>query len=137
MKMGESKLLEIKPSPGRGRGVFACSYIPVGACIERSPVVEIPQDEIIHIRRTVIQNYYFKWGRDRKDAAIALGFGSLFNHSYQPNARFVPNVDEQVIEFYAIKPIQPGEEITINYNGDPQDRSRLWFQPLESNVETA
>jgi len=120
--------LEVKESPGKGRGVFASAPIPERCCIERSPVIVIPEEQIVHIRRTELCNYYFKWG---KDAAIALGLGSLFNHSYRPNAAFYLNKKERVIEFYSLQPICQGDEITVNYNGDPKDQSRLWFNPID------
>lgn len=124
-------MLVIGQSPGKGRGIFALSTIDKGVCIEQAPVIVIPEDEIIHIRRTVFYNYFFKWGETLKDAAIALGYGSLFNHSYQPNAMFKLRLDQLYIDFITLKPIQPGEEITVNYNGDPADQSRLWFKTVE------
>lgn len=126
----------MKVFPGKGRGVVTTVPIAAGTVFERSPVIEIPAEQIIHIRRTELHNYFFKWGEDREDAAIALGFGSLFNHAYAPNADFRNNLAERTIAFIALRPIAAGEEITINYNGDPQDRSRLWFPVLEESPET-
>jgi len=31
------------------------------------------------------------------------------------------------MEVIAIRDIQPGEEVTINYNGDPANQDPLWF----------
>lgn len=117
--------LDIRTSPGKGRGVFAAVSFAPGDIIEQSPIIEIPQEEIIHIRRTVIHNYFFKWGTG---GALALGYGSLYNHSYEPNALFKLNEGMRTIDFYARSAIKEGEEITVNYNGDPDDRSKLWFQ---------
>jgi SET domain-containing protein len=122
-------MLLVKPSPGKGRGVFAGRDFLAGETFEFSPVIVIPENELVGIRRTVLSNYFFKWG---KDGAFALGVGSLFNHSYEPNATFTILIDRQEIEFKAIKEIAAGEEITINYNGDPHDRSRLWFKVDET-----
>ena len=56
-----------------------------------------------------------------------LGFGSLYNHSYEPNAKYVRRVSKRVVEFVAIKDIKKGQEITVNYNfGDPDDKSKPW-----------
>ena len=41
------------------------------------------------------------------------------------------NEDNLSIEFYAEADIKKDEEITINYNGDPTDKSPLWFDVLE------
>jgi SET domain-containing protein len=32
-----------------------------------------------------------------------------------------------MMEIIAIKDIEPGQEITINYNGDPENQDELWF----------
>jgi SET domain-containing protein len=68
------------------------------------------------VRQTRLAHYYFEWGDDCQQAAIALGYGSLYNHSYNPNARYVFRESEECLEFIALRDIEPGEEITINYN---------------------
>lgn len=128
---GEVMLLEVKCSPGKGRGVFAVTAIPEGVNFESSPIIEIPKKHIMQIRRTVIGDYFFRWGEKRRGGAIALGFGSLYNHSYTPNANFRLNMEDNTIEFYSIKPISAGDEITINYKGDPESQSKVWFDAIE------
>ncbi|WP_096155105.1 MULTISPECIES: SET domain-containing protein [Bacillus] len=120
-------MLEVKNSPGKGRGVFATLPIEEGVCFESSPVLEIPQDQKRLVKKSVIAEYYFIWGPNGKDRALALGFGSLFNHSYQPNAFFELNHESNTIDFYALRPISIGEEITINYNGVPDSTAPVWF----------
>jgi uncharacterized protein len=120
-------MLYIAESPGKGRGVFAQHLIHSGQLIERAPVIVVPAGQWEAMDRTVLFDYFFAWG---EHSAIALGYGSLYNHSYQPNARFVKHLTEQVIEFYALREIQPGEEILVNYNVDPDDESPLWFHAL-------
>ncbi|HEY6135043.1 MAG TPA: SET domain-containing protein [Rubrivivax sp.] len=44
------------------------------------------------------------------------------NHSCQPNARLC--IRQGRVEFYAVKPIAPGEEITVNY-GETHHEGRL------------
>jgi hypothetical protein len=77
---------------------------------------------------SVVSDYCFAWGRGT--VALALGYGSLYNHSYKPNARY-DDVWPQTKEFTALRDIAPGEEITVNYNGDPEDRSPVWFDVIE------
>ena len=55
-------------------------------------------------------------------------FGSVYNHSYQPNARYEPDFDLNIMEFIAIRDIVAGEEITTNYNYDPEDDSPVWWE---------
>lgn len=51
----------------------------------------------------------------------------LFNHSYEPNATYEINFDNETFDFFAYKDIEAGEEIFINYNGDVDDNDPLWF----------
>ena len=63
---------------------------------------------------------------------MALGYGSLYNHSFKPNARYTKGPAEMAIKFSALRDIAAGEEILINYNGTPEDDSPdLWFKPVE------
>lgn len=128
MAGGERDLvISVGPSPGKGRGVFASRAIRAGEIIEEAPVIVLPGAEIEHIERTVLQDYYFLWGADEKDAAILLGVCSLCNHSYEPNALFELRPESQTIRFVARRDIAAGEEITTNYNGDPANLKPVWF----------
>jgi hypothetical protein len=103
----------------RERGVFAFLQIEKHEIIECAHVIAIPETQRPFFRNTVLRHYYFNWGVDYKDAAIALGYGSLYNHSVHPNAGFAMQLAEKVIHFYALATIRVGEEITINYNSSP------------------
>src|SRR5687767_889523 len=83
-----SMSIAIRQIPGKGRGVVAERQFGAGDTIERPPVLVISADEAPIIRDTRLAHYYFEWGDDCKQAAIALGYGSLYNHSYTPNARY-------------------------------------------------
>lgn len=120
--------VRIGPSRGKGRGVFAARRIAAGEVIELAPVVVLPAREWAQLKKTKLADYAFDWGRDNRDLSIVLGYGSLYNHSHRPNARFHHRLRERVYEFVAIRQIRPGEEIVVNYNGDPDDETPLWFQ---------
>lgn len=117
-------------SAGKGRGIFAWRKILKGKTIEEAPVIVIPKNEIKFLEKTLLQDYYFLWGEDEDQAAIMLGSCSLCNHSYQSNAVFYLKPDRLTIEFVAQRDIEAGEEITINYNGDSEDQSPVWFDTL-------
>ncbi|MBX7224769.1 MAG: SET domain-containing protein [Chitinophagales bacterium] len=119
--------LYIQHIEGKGRGVFCSEDIDVGTLIEICPVIVLPEKDRILIDQSDLYNYYFLWGDEHKETAIALGFGSVYNHSYQPNARYETYYEEQVIHFIAHKFIPADTEITINYNHDPDDKDELWF----------
>jgi len=116
----------VDDSPGRGRGVFAGRSFRKSELIETCPVIALSASETALIDGTRLYNYYFGWERDQ--AAIALGFGSLYNHSYFPNAAYVKDYASGVIRVYAIADIAPGDEIFIKYNnGKPGSTESLWF----------
>ncbi len=117
----------IKNSPGKGRGVFAQRNFKKGEVIESCPVIVLPAKELDTLELTQLYNYYFAWGPDSKDAAIALGYGSLYNHSYTPNARYYKDFDKSLLKYVCIRDIEDNEEITINYNCNPEDKTPVWF----------
>ncbi|MEZ4909961.1 MAG: SET domain-containing protein-lysine N-methyltransferase [Saprospiraceae bacterium] len=122
-----SDTLYIKEIAGMGRGVFSKVPIIKGFIIEICPVIIIPKIEVPIIHKTLLHDYYFSWGENMDLAAIALGYGSLYNHSVHANADFLLDFGEKTIEIMAIKDILPDTEITINYHGETGDASPLWF----------
>lgn len=115
-------------SPIQGLGVFARRDIKEGEIIEECPIVLIPDEELSDLTKTKLLEYYFLWGHDFKLAAIVLGYGSLYNHSYEPSAKYIKEIDESLVRFVAIKDIKQDAEIIVNYNGHPEDRTKLWFE---------
>ena len=120
--------LYIRNIAQKGRAVFTNSPIKKGETIEFCPVLVIPYTEKKYIDNTRLYDYYFLWGDDQRDIAIALGYGSLYNHEYTPNAMYECYFEEEVIVFKAIRDIEAHEEITISYNQDPDDKRRVWFE---------
>jgi len=110
------------------RGVFCSTLIPEGSIIEICPVIFIPEKDMDAIKKTALFDYYFIWEEDEKSGAIALGYGSIYNHQNNPNAKYLVDFEEFSIKIYALKDIESGEEITFNYNGDPADQSKVWFE---------
>lgn len=130
--MTQTDLIEVRRVKGKGRGVFARRWIRNGDVIERVPVLVLTADEVEDGSSwDGLAGYCFLWG-ERK-LALALGYGSLYNHSYQPNARY-DDVGQRTKVFTAMRDIQPGEEITINYNGDPKDVSAVGFEVVETTL---
>ena len=120
--------LIVKQSASRGRGVFAARWFQAGEVIEVCPVITLSSADAAKLDDTYLYNYYFGWGADNTGAAIALGFGSLYNHSYAPNATYRKSEADCTISIIAVKPIAPEDEILIKYNyGDTENSDRLWF----------
>jgi SET domain-containing protein len=107
------------------RGVFATRDISKGELIHEAPVIPYPNEEDVFIEKTILSDYVFEYGANH--TAILLGYGSLFNHSYRPNATYDINFNNHTFEFYAYTDINAGDEILINYNGDVDCDDPLWF----------
>jgi SET domain-containing protein len=110
----------------KGRGVFTAHDIPAGSLIEICPLILIPGSQAPLIDRTEVYNYYFIWNEGR--LALALGYGSLYNHDPAPNARVVCDYESDEIQIEAIRDIGPGEEITIHYRDEEGFKGKLWFE---------
>lgn len=120
---------------GRGaRGVYARRDIPAGSIIERSPVILIPKSQVFGGETWAAKNaariswYVFEWHvpTKREYVALALGYGSIYNHSFSPCAMYRCAAPD-VMEYLALREIRAGEEITINYNGKPDDLTPVGF----------
>ena len=117
----------IKETKDKGRGVFAGKDIEVGEIIEICPVLRVPEDQSVFMDGTVIDSHWFEAGDIEDTYLVALGFGSLYNHSYRPNAYYVIYEEINLICYYARRKIRKGREIIVNYNGDPLDQTIVGF----------
>ena len=117
----------IANSPNKGRGVFAARPLKKGEPIELCPVLVLSNEDTELIIRSKLYHYYFVWGDDSSRSGLALGFGSLYNHSYQANASYQVDYEAETLEIFAYRDIEAGEEIFINYNGEPNDPEPVWF----------
>lgn len=110
-----------------GRGVFARLAIIAGEIVEIAPVVLL--DLKTQPFPAAIRRLAFNWSKTH--VAIALGYGSLYNHSDQPNLTFKRDPNNLTITFSALRKIETGEQLTISYDytgpgKNPRDRS--WFE---------
>ncbi len=115
----------IKKSPIHGRGIFALQKIEKGDLIEECEVIVFSKEEIEFVNKTNIYNYYFEF--EDGSGGVALGNGSLYNHSYNPNACYVKDSTLRKVIFTALETIMPGDEILVNYNCDPTSQEKVWF----------
>lgn len=118
----------VRTSAIHGTGVFATAAFEIDDVIERCPVLVVPPDQAFEVADTVFGDYVYEW---EGGSALALGFGSLYNHSRASTARYEMDYDLEEIHVVAVQPIAEGDEITINYNGDHTDPSPVWFEGNE------
>lgn len=114
------------PSGKHRYGMYCTEDIQRDSVIEICPIIVIPGEQAREIvRGYVLYEYYFEWKKE--SIAIALGYGSLYNHSEKPNAIFEPDYKSQYIIFKSLKEISAGEEILVDYHaGNPDEK--VWFE---------
>ena len=119
-----NKNIEVKITPNKGRGVFALRNFKEGEIIESAPIINVSAKERKLVEKTIFNFYIYPW-KSVRSGALALGYGSIYNHSFTPNADWKQNFKTRSMVFRAIKPIKNGEEILVNYNGEPDDMTPI------------
>ena len=90
-----------------GRGVFANKNFNNNEVIEKAPYIEDKTSNFVGL----IRDYIFN--KSETNSIVAFGFGSLYNHSNTPNAKW--KINNNYIEIISTKPINKDEEIFISY----------------------
>jgi SET domain-containing protein len=113
----------------KGRGVFAGEAIPADAVIETAPVIVMSGDDRKLLDQTLLHDYIFEWMPGGADmCCMALGYVPVYNHAYASNCEYFMNYDDQTMIIKTVRDIGEDEELTINYNGDWNDESPVWFE---------
>lgn len=129
-------------SPLHGFGVFAARHVYAGEVVEVCPVIVAEDDEVPSYGSTMgefshaLCDYNFHAQlRGRKLVCLPVGFGVLYNHSYEPNVRNVwacseaGGADAEVVgdapripptlqfafAWVALRDIEKGEELFYDY----------------------
>ncbi|MEO5948783.1 MAG: SET domain-containing protein [Candidatus Saccharimonas sp.] len=109
--------------PHAGRGVFTTRGLAAGETIEIAPIIRLERDDpAIASPDSMVPHYVFTFAEGYE--GFALGYGSLYNHSYDPNMLYSKDDQLQAVVFTARRDIKSGEELTVTYNNsDPSDTS--------------
>ena len=116
-----------------GRGVFAQKTIKSGTVFEECPVIKMKLQEMT-VRKHMLLNYYaFMIDEQQEYTGIALGYGSLYNHSDNYNATYYFDNEKELMIFEATQNISKNQEITINYLGSNPDSKAIenWINKPE------
>lgn len=118
-----------------GRGVFANVNIKKRVIVEISPCLRFDKYDNDIIQDTVLRFYVFS-GETKRINVLALGIGSLFNHSKTPNVKYEYDVKRNVMVFTAKRKIHRGEQLFIDYGYDPVQQQKSWeIQKLKERSE--
>jgi hypothetical protein len=121
-------LFRIEEGP-KGRGLFAAQNIPPRTEVHVAPCIAVGREEYeSHMRFTVLEHYLFNDQGGNK--LLALGYGSLFNHSRSPNVDY--RIGEGSIVYSSgHKQIPQGEELCISYGAN------LWFDDADGAEDSS
>ena len=111
-----------------GRGVFSAEDIEAGSVVEIAPVIVMSGEERKLLDQTLLHDYIFEWGPKNEQCCVALGWISLYNHSYHSNCEYEMDFDSKNISIKTVRKISAGEELFINYNGVWNNTKKLWFE---------
>jgi uncharacterized protein len=120
--------LYIEKTKERGRGVFTSASLSAQIEIEISPVIVMNSEERLLLDQTLLHDYIFEWGPGSNECCMALGYISVYNHAFEPNCEYEMDFTAQTIRIKTIRDINRGEELFINYNGDWENKKKLWFE---------
>ena len=123
-KLSAEPIRNSRGSIDAGRGIFAARKLVPFELLHVAPCIIMPRVEYdAHGRHTVLEEYLFNAPDGSR--LLALGLGSLFNHSRQPNVDYrIRSSEGNVICFYVgHRAIEAGEELCIYYGPD----EHLWF----------
>ena len=109
IKLFQTKLV-VRKSSMHGYGVFANKNIKKGEKIEECYIILSKKGG-----DKGLEDFYF----DAKGKyAVFLGFGSIYNHSDNPNADYTISLKNRVATIKATKPIPKGKEIFVSYGDE-------------------
>ena len=110
-----------------GRGVFAIAAIAKDELIGVFPTVYVSAGQRPALEDTVISQFWFL-GDD--DAALVMGFPELINHSDSANVghRFTTSPTGEIAEFRALRAIQEGEQLFLDYRFSSLAEATRYFR---------
>ena len=119
--------LFIKSSKNKGRGVFTNHDIEAETIIEVSPVIVMSKEDQKLLDKTLLHDYIFLWGKNNFQCCVALGYASMYNHSYTANCEYGMDFKRKIIIIKTVKNVKANEQLFINYNGDWDNKNIVWF----------
>ena len=106
--------------------------------MEVCPVLVLPPEDLSAVKKTQLDHYTFNWpkvdlqtGKKSTTQAIALGVGSIFNHSRNPNVGFHLDLGLETITYTTLRDVEAGEELCISYG------PTLWFDDADGGEDAA
>lgn len=117
----------VAKSKAMDRGVFTKTALKKNTIIEIAPVIVMSNEDRKLLDQTHLHDYIFEWGEAGTQCCMALGYVPLYNHSYHSNCEYEMDFKKRLISIKTVRNIKEGEELFINYNGDWNKKTAVWF----------
>lgn len=114
----------------KGRGVFTTGPIAADTVVEIAPVIVVTAKERPLLEKTILHDYIFSWGPSGTEAAVGLGYSSIYNHASPSNCEYVMHFENRTISVVTMRAIEAGEELTINYSTSWNEQQPVWFDAV-------
>jgi hypothetical protein len=125
-----SEAIFVAETEGRGRGMFTKKDLEKNTIIEIAPVIVMSGGDRKLLDQTLLHDYIFEWGEKKTQCCMALGCVPIYNHSYHSNCEYEMNFRKKVITIKTMKKVKSGEELFINYNGEWNNETPVWFETI-------
>lgn len=103
----------VKRIRGKGWGAFCSKRIPKNKVFNVTTLLVLSGREARLMSGSSLEPYWYEFGT--KGRAIALGLGSILNHSDKPNCSYHFSKVKRTLSFYALRDIPAHEELTHDY----------------------
>lgn len=110
-------MLKIKNSKKYGRHIVSTKKILKKTKIESTPLLLFSKKDRKIVNHTFLKKYIYHYPFKKNTDALAMGIGSFFNHSENPNVKF--EIKKNYVVFWAIKDIKAGDQLFIDYGYNP------------------
>lgn len=111
----------IKTTEDMGRGIWASmqgAAIRKGEVLFQNEVLVLDPFDSVLLESTALKYYVYTYNNEQ--SCLLLGEGTLLNHSINPNVAYTLTTvgDRKVMSFYALRDIELGEQLFIDYGAD-------------------
>jgi SET domain-containing protein len=103
----------VKKVPQKGWGAFSSKRIPKGTIFNVTTLLVLSAKEARLMSGSSLEAYWYEFGT--RGRAIALGLGSVMNHSDEPNCSYHFSKKRRTLSFYALHDIPAHQELTHDY----------------------
>jgi SET domain-containing protein len=112
-------MIKVKNYKKMGRGLYSTKSIKKGTTFMTCETILLNKQDSKLVDKTLLASYVYDAGSGQ--SCLALGLGSLYNHSSSENVEFniVKFSGRVMIKYKALRDIKAGTQLFLNYGYEP------------------